>query len=383
MAYHPPSAQRSGTPATVPSFQALFGGTAPLRIPKPSELFGLHPGLSRPPAHPTLQRVSPPTGISEVLHLPPPGQLTAAGVTRQREHDRRLRAMGKRLNRAQLKRRLEAQTDPNNNPVEFLSLGTPPHDATSPGWGGVFSGLRQWYADRQHQPIPTEQDVGVHLEFDTDVVDALVYTVGRWLGLNAEQLRDSPGLRTLVSRNIEWFRSSPDWLKLTGLVLAKKLNQSLDCPPRQFSNTQRMLLDRMLQNTNEASRGEGEASTEVSATTPPSEETTPAEIPPVTVPSSKTKKPKKPTKQPKSKPVRTKATSKQRKPTTKKPSKPLPGGDPPAKKPRRSRTSKLRSLLTDPAGVVSIDTDPREAVSVDPSDPIDFAPIEDSPMPVD
>lgn len=92
----------------------------------------------------------------------------------------------------------------------------------------------------------SERDVGVHLEFDTDVVDALVYTMGRWMGLDTEQLRESPGLRTLVSRNIQWFRDSPDWMKLVGLVLAKKLNHSLDCPKRSASDTQRMLLDRMM-----------------------------------------------------------------------------------------------------------------------------------------
>lgn len=133
-------------------------------------------------------------------------------------------------------------------PPDFLSRST--DAAPSLGWTGILAGLRRWYSGGPSDPTtpPTEQDVGVHIEFDTDVVDALVYTVGRWMGLNAEQLRDSPGLRTLVSRNIQWFRSSPDWMKLAGLVLAKKLNQSLDCPPRTASDTQRMLLlDRLMQ----------------------------------------------------------------------------------------------------------------------------------------
>lgn len=153
--------------------------------------------------------------------------------------------MATKFQRANQKRRLEANGLPPEEmvptmPLTSLTMG-------SGQWGGLLSGLRQWCSQGigspNHHP---EQDAGVHMEFDTDIVDALVYIVGRWMGLDAEQLRHSPGLRTLVSRNIEWFRSSPDWLKLAGLILAKKLNRTLDCPTRSPSDTQRMLLDRMM-----------------------------------------------------------------------------------------------------------------------------------------
>lgn len=201
-------------------------------------------GLPRTGAHPTLQRVSSATGLSTIPQLPAPGVLTPASLTRQREHDRRLRTLRTRMQRATLKRRLEHEHDPSLHPVgndALVSLSIP-NDILSQttggfGWGGgLLGGLRRFVTGS----AVIEEDRGVHTEFDTDIVDALVYTVGRWMGLDIEQLRDSPGLRTLVSRNIEWFRSSPDWMKLAGLILAKKLNKSLDCPLRSLRDTQRM-----------------------------------------------------------------------------------------------------------------------------------------------
>lgn len=265
MAYLPQTPQRPGAAAAVPSLQTLFGGTTPYRIPKPSELFGIQPGLPRASSHPAVQHIPVPPGLSPIPQLPAGGLLAPASVTRQREHGRRLRAISKKMNRATLQRRMEAANLPPTVNTDLLQGPYPSTTTPSTGmpWMGVLSGLRQWcHSDGNGTGSNAEQDVGVHMEFDTDVVDALVYTLGRWMGLNTEQLRDSPGLRTLVSRNIQWFRSSPDWLKLTGLVLAKKLNQSLDCPPRPLSDTQRMLLDRMLSST-KSEEGQGNETTVV------------------------------------------------------------------------------------------------------------------------
>ena len=267
--------------AAVSPFQGVYGGTTPLRIPKPSELFGVSAGFPRPSQptgtapHPTLQRLPESSGVSTVPQLPTPGLLSAASVTRQREHDRRLRAISTKMQRANLKRRMEASQGlaPTPTTTTAFPMGLvhslpqedtlPANVFTSPlaggAWPGILSGLKKWITrdaslDSGLLPTPRapEHDVGVHIEFDTDVVDALVYTVGRWMGLDTEQLRDSPGLRTLVSRNIQWFRASPDWMKLLGLVLAKKLNHSLDTPRRSPSDTQRMLMERLLNASPEA-----------------------------------------------------------------------------------------------------------------------------------
>lgn len=266
--------------AAVSPFAGVYGGTTPLRIPKPSELFGVSAGFPRPsPAgttpHPTLQRLPESSGLSTVPQLPTPGLLSAASVTRQREHDRRLRALSTKMQKANLKRRMEASqgmAPPTISWSPLLNEDTlAPSNLSSPltggAWPGILSGLKQWIAGGIAQTASEtggppsrapEHDVGVHLEFDTDVVDALVYTVGRWMGLDTDQLRDSPGLRTLVSRNIQWFRASPDWMKLMGLVLAKKLNHSLDTPRRSPSDTQRMLMERLLQSAPDASGGQSD-----------------------------------------------------------------------------------------------------------------------------
>lgn len=266
VAYHPPPPVGPTAPATLPSQPSLYRGVTPLRIPKPSELFGVQPGFLRTPAYPALQSLPPQPVLPTVPQLPPQGLLSAASATRQREHDRRLRSLSVKMQRANLKRRLDAVTrlpsggeaDPQWFGVRDEQLGdeSSPSSSSRSWTGTLLTGLRRWMItqpasnlDVASVPASHETDAGVHLEFDTDVVDALVYTVGRWMGLDTEHLRDSPGLRTLVSRNIQWFRASPDWMKLLGLVLAKKLNHTLDCPRRAPSDTQRMLLDRMMGNT--------------------------------------------------------------------------------------------------------------------------------------
>ena len=265
MAYQTGASHRQADATTIPSFQALLRGTASYRIPKPSEIFGIQSGRAHPTlpstTHASLQHLPHPSGLSTIPQLPAGGLLTPASVTRQKEHGRRMRAISRKMNRATLQRRMEANPITPPNPGTSLPDYLPMMDSamitldpntptlTPSGWiGAIGSGLRSWCTAAGSDGTGLnheERDVGVHVEFDTDVVDALVYTLGRWMGLNTEQLRDSPGLRTLVSRNIQWFRSSPDWLKLTGLILAKKLNQSLDCPQRTGAELQRLLLERM------------------------------------------------------------------------------------------------------------------------------------------
>ena len=300
MAYHAPSAYRQAGTTQVPPPSSFFGGVTSLRIPKPSEMFGLSHGIMRTPAHAAVQPVPPSTVLPTVPQLPSQGQLSAASVTRQREHDRRLRAVSVKMQRANLKRRMAATlnggdgTDPVNlDPSDmwsthaFHSRSSRPNPSTTSLLGGVFTGLRHW-ATEHIQGVSTvspEMDAGVHMEFDTDIVDALVYTVGRWLGLDTEQLRDSPGLRTLVSRNIQWFRASPDWMKLLGLVMAKKLNHSLDCPRRvtSYSDTQRMLLDRLIRDdaVTKSAETQVSADTEMPPATEADEVTTAPPTPPL------------------------------------------------------------------------------------------------------
>lgn len=71
------------------------------------------------------------------------------------------------------------------------------------------------------------EDHQIHREFDHDVAKALLSVGGRFTGMDTQDLMNSPGARLLLSRNLRWFHATPDWLKLLGMVLAKKLNQHL------------------------------------------------------------------------------------------------------------------------------------------------------------
>lgn len=83
-----------------------------------------------------------------------------------------------------------------------------------------------------------ENDIDIVHELDQDVARALVYAGGKVMGIRPEELYNSPGLQKLVARNMEWFKNTPDWIKLIGLCAAKKLNGYLlptpPEPPQQF-----------------------------------------------------------------------------------------------------------------------------------------------------
>ncbi len=73
--------------------------------------------------------------------------------------------------------------------------------------------------------IVNHDDPLVSGEFDQDMARAVVAVSARLLGMDPAALSNSPGLLRLVARNMQWFHHTPDVVKLTGLVVAKKLNQ--------------------------------------------------------------------------------------------------------------------------------------------------------------
>ena len=154
-------------------------------------------------------------------------------MTQRREHDRRLRSVATRMRKATLKRQLhDLSTGAPYDQEHPRSLSLIPETHRPSLVTSLMHNIGQWLPTGGTGNNTTSPTDCVHEEFDADVVDALMYVVGRWMGLEDEQLRDSPGLRTLVTRNMQWFHNSPDWMKLTGLLLAKKLHRSLNCPRR-------------------------------------------------------------------------------------------------------------------------------------------------------
>lgn len=71
----------------------------------------------------------------------------------------------------------------------------------------------------------SNEDQEVVRELDHDVAGALVAVGGTLMGIPAQELLNSPGMRKLVARNIRWFQGTHDVVKMVGLMAAKKLNQ--------------------------------------------------------------------------------------------------------------------------------------------------------------
>lgn len=71
------------------------------------------------------------------------------------------------------------------------------------------------------------EDPEVLQEIQQDVSEALVYIGGNLLGLSPLDLHESSGLHKLVSRNMRWIQNTPDWMKLIGMLIAKKCNNTV------------------------------------------------------------------------------------------------------------------------------------------------------------
>lgn len=101
---------------------------------------------------------------------------------------------------------------------------------TTPLWrrnplGRIIDSLKR-SASTTHLPISdmSHQDPDVVREFDRDISECLVSVSGSFLGMNPNELMQSNGLRQLIARNMRWFQNTPDWMKIIGLVVAKKFN---------------------------------------------------------------------------------------------------------------------------------------------------------------
>lgn len=124
----------------------------------------------------------------------------------------------------QLLRRHQVVTDPVQPGVPISAARLLANNNHSePTGGGLLR--RLLFTSRQHNTQSNTEDVDVIREFDNDVAGALLSVGGTFLGLPQEELMASPGMRKLVARNIRWFQSTPDIVKLVGLLAAKKMNQ--------------------------------------------------------------------------------------------------------------------------------------------------------------
>lgn len=141
--------------------------------------------------------------------------LAGASKTRWQEHQRRLK---------QVSNLMAGVRKPTKN--SSYSGG-----AAVPSWrkntlSRLIGAMRNTVPNNQEEGALTH-DPDVIGEFDRDVSEAMVTIGGRVVGLDPQELMGSQGLRKLVARNIRWFQNTPDWLKLIGLVVAKRLNSAV------------------------------------------------------------------------------------------------------------------------------------------------------------
>lgn len=149
------------------------------------------------------------------------GHISSASRTRWQEHQRRLNQVSNLLGATR-------------KPTKTSSVGG------IPSWRknalGKLMGVIRRQTPTSHQPSSLSDDPDVIGEFDRDVSEAMVTIGGRFVGLNPDELMHSQGLRKLVARNIRWFQNTPDWLKLIGLVVAKRLNSAVRTSVSVFGN---------------------------------------------------------------------------------------------------------------------------------------------------
>lgn len=153
-----------------------------------------------------------PTHFHSTQPIPtfPSGSLKAPSKTASLLHGRMMRRLVK-----------NAPTAPVYNGVAFQPIDVPSRPGTiMKRLYSIFQSSNQGTSDCN---IPLDRVVTE--EFDKEIAQALTSTVGRYMGLSQTDLNQSPGLKDLVTRNMQWFHNTPDWLKLAGLVTAKKLNR--------------------------------------------------------------------------------------------------------------------------------------------------------------
>lgn len=108
---------------------------------------------------------------------------------------------------------------------KLMSTSSDAHGPPKATWSERFTGSwSQWLPFTGSSQSSSLTDPEVIAEFDRDISRVVTHVTGRWMGLSDTELQQSPALRQLVSRNMRWFQHTPDWMKLMGIVVAKKVN---------------------------------------------------------------------------------------------------------------------------------------------------------------
>ena len=201
-------------------------------IPPPSALFRTtmaswrhnqqHPGrvprVQTPTAHnvPHVHEDIPTPNHSQSMASLP--RMTAASKNKTREHTRKL---------AQLARLQSSSSGALSKKSSSSSSTT--NNNTTPSWRRnpltrIIDTLKRNPSSFTTETNEINSDPDIVLEFDRDISEFLVSVSGSFLGMNPNELMQSNGLRQLIARNMRWFQNTPDWMKVLGLLIAKKFN---------------------------------------------------------------------------------------------------------------------------------------------------------------
>lgn len=208
--------------------QPIVSGTGFQGIPPPSTLFRTtmaswrhnqqhHPHINVD-GNPTVPHVNenlpPQNNPQSVASIP---RMTAVSKNKAREHSRQLSQLS----------RLQQSRSPSHGAVTKKSASS--SSSSTPSWrrnpiSRIIDSLKRSPDPSSSMNAVPNHDPDIVLEFDRDISEFLVSVSGSFLGMNPNELMQSNGLRQLIARNMRWFQNTPDWMKVVGLLVAKKFN---------------------------------------------------------------------------------------------------------------------------------------------------------------
>lgn len=211
---------------------------APTGILSPSET--THASMRSTPGAMDLYRQQRMT--VQATTMPPPAPRTpvhnaglqSASVTRMREYTRRMRQVSSALHESTLPiSGSSVSEDPlMRSRVEQTHQPPPPTATAKPsGWRrnvllGVWDRLRTSAASPPIPPNPVMQ-----WELQSELTNIVVRVGATCFGLNANDLRNSPGLQALVKQQADRWVDMPDWIKLSGTLALRKAVGWIFPPP--------------------------------------------------------------------------------------------------------------------------------------------------------
>lgn len=206
-----------------------------MHIPRPSECFTSALEILRASHAPTGRNTPTmasriPNGL-DTIHTSVPYQTTTpreptasspmgiqtASATSLKKHAQKLRSMAQRMNRQRVEGALRHGFDIHHVP-STSALEDTHTDKSTNSWSWVPRLLRTWTRGGcDNSPTPTWWH-----EMDADIAWSLTHYLEHCLGIPANMLTDSVGLRTLLQRHLQWLQMTPEWMQLVGLLLAKR-----------------------------------------------------------------------------------------------------------------------------------------------------------------